>query len=54
LAQGCSSRVRLSPKDKGKTQIAAQISKLAKASDVERERAAWKVALAQLAAMLDG
>jgi len=36
------------PKPGGKAQITVQVSKLAKKSDVERERAAWKKALAKL------
>jgi len=37
-------------KGKGNAQIAVQVTKLAKATDVERERAAWKAALARLQA----
>ena len=40
-------------KGRGKAQIAVQVNKLAKASDVERERAAWKGALIKLAAILE-
>ncbi len=36
----------------GKAQIAVQVNKLAKKSDVERERAAWKKALAKLEILL--
>jgi hypothetical protein len=39
-------------KGKGKAQIAVQINKLAKESDVERERAAWKAALGKLEATI--
>jgi hypothetical protein len=39
-------------REKGKAQIAVQIGKLAKAPEVERERAAWKAALAKLAAIV--
>lgn len=41
-------------KGEGKSQIAVQVSKLAKKSDVEKERTAWKKALDKLGAMLDG
>jgi hypothetical protein len=40
-------------KGRGKAQIAVQISKLAKASDVGRERTAWKAALITLSAILE-
>jgi hypothetical protein len=40
-------------KGRGKAQIAVQINKLAKASDVERERAAWKAAFIKLASILE-
>ncbi len=42
--------IGLYAKGKGKAQIAVQVSKLADATDVERERAAWKAALARLQA----
>jgi hypothetical protein len=35
-------------KGEGKSQLAVQVSKLAKKSDVERERARWKQALEKL------
>ena len=38
----------------GKAQIAVQVSKLAKRADVDREKAAWKAALAKLEKMLSG
>jgi hypothetical protein len=41
-------------KGTGKAQIAVQINKLAKKSDVEVQRAAWKAALAKLQGMLEG
>jgi hypothetical protein len=37
----------------GKVQISVQVGKLPKKSDVERERAAWKKALAKLQILLD-
>jgi hypothetical protein len=37
----------------GKAQIAVQVNRLAKKSDVERERAAWKKALVKLQILLD-
>lgn len=40
-------------KERGKPQIAVQISKLAQRSDVDRERAAWKAALARLQRLLE-
>ena len=40
-------------KGAGKAQIAVQINKLAKQSDVEAERAAWKAALLKLQTLLD-
>ena len=36
----------------GKAQIAVQVGKLAKKSDVDRERAAWKKALAKLESLV--
>jgi hypothetical protein len=36
----------------GKARITVQVGKLAKKSDVKRERAAWKKALAKLASLL--
>jgi hypothetical protein len=39
-------------KGDNKSQIALQVSKLAKASDVEAERQAWKAALSKLQTML--
>jgi hypothetical protein len=41
-------------KEGGKAQIAVQVSKLAKRTDVDRERAAWKAALVKLERMLSG
>ncbi len=41
------------PKGAGKAQIAVQIGKLAKSSEVETERAAWKAALSRLQALLE-
>ena len=40
------------PKPGGKAQITVQVGKLAKKSDVERERAAWKKALVKLESLL--
>jgi hypothetical protein len=40
-------------KENGKAQIAVQVNKLAKRSDVDRERAAWKAALAKLQKILE-
>lgn len=40
--------IDFAPKPGGKARIAVQVSRLAKKSDVERERAAWKKALAKL------
>ena len=40
-------------KRQGKAQIAIQVSKLARHSDVERERRAWKAALAKLQVLLE-
>lgn len=40
-------------KGAGKSQLAVQINKLAKAADVEKERAAWKAALTKLHAQLE-
>jgi hypothetical protein len=39
-------------KGKGKAQIAVQVNKLARAAEVERERAAWKAALVKLQSVL--
>jgi hypothetical protein len=38
----------------GKAQIAVQVNKLAKRSEVDRERAAWKAALLKLQKLLEG
>jgi hypothetical protein len=40
-------------KEGGKAQIAVQVNKLAKRSDVDREKAAWKAALVKLEKMLE-
>lgn len=40
-------------KDRGKAQIAIQVNKLAKRADVDRERAAWRAALAKLEKLLE-
>jgi hypothetical protein len=40
-------------KEGGKAQIAIQLNKLAKRSDVDRERAAWKTALVKLQKLLE-
>ena len=40
-------------KEGGKAQIAVQVNKLAKRSDVDRERAAWKAALTKLQGLLE-
>jgi len=40
-------------KEGGKAQIAIQINKLAKRTDVDRERAAWKAALVKLQKLLE-
>jgi hypothetical protein len=40
-------------KEDGKAQIAVQVNKLAKRSDVDRERAAWKAALVKLQKLLE-
>jgi hypothetical protein len=39
-------------KEGGKSQVAIQVSRLAKKSDVEKERAAWKKAVEKLAAVV--
>ena len=41
------------PKDDNKTQIAIQVSKLARKADVESERAAWKAALLRLKELVE-
>jgi hypothetical protein len=41
-------------KEGGKAQIAVQVNKLARRSDVDRERAAWKAALQKLQKLLEG
>jgi hypothetical protein len=41
-------------KEGGKAQIAVQVNKLAKRTEVDRERAAWKAALVKLERMLSG
>jgi hypothetical protein len=45
--------INFTAKPGGKARITVQVGKLAKKSDVERERAAWKKALAKLAVLLD-
>ena len=40
-------------KEGGKAQIAVQVNRLAKRSDVDRERAAWKAALLKLQTLLE-
>ncbi|MGC9954643.1 MAG: hypothetical protein ABSD21_10240 [Rhizomicrobium sp.] len=44
--------INFTSKPGGKAQIAVQVGKLAKKSDVERERAAWKRALARLESLM--
>jgi hypothetical protein len=40
-------------KEGGKAQIAIQVNKLARRTDVDRERAAWKAALLKLQKLLE-
>ncbi len=53
-SKGARLEMGFTAKGEGKAQIAIQIGKLAKPSDVEAQRQVWKAALTKLQAMLEG
>ena len=53
-ADGARLEINFYAKGAGKAQIAVQVNKMKRASDVEKERARWKKALAELQARCEG